>query len=237
MGTRSQKSRTRWSLGRRRSTLSAEEIFTDIYRSNAWNGTFSVSGPSGELSQTARIIAALPALFRGHGVRSVLDIPCGDFYWMRHVDLTGVRYLGADIVAELVARNAGAYERPHLRFKQLDLLGDPLPRVDLVLCRDALVHFSLADARRALENIGASGSALLLTTTFLARKRNRNTATGGWRPLNLERAPFRLPPPTLVLEEGCTLDEGKYADKALGLWRIGDVKAALAAPPRRRWLR
>jgi len=237
VGTRSQTSTLRWSPGRRRSTLSAEEIFTDIYRTNAWKGTFSVSGPSGELSQTARIIAALPALFRGHGVRSVLDIPCGDFYWMRHVDLTGVRYLGADIVAELVARNAAAYDRPHLRFKQLDLLGDSLPRVDLVLCRDALVHFSFADARRALENICASGSALVLTTTFLARKRNRNTATGRWRPLNLERAPFRLPPPTLVLEEGCTLDEGKYADKALGLWRIADVKAALATPPRRRWLR
>jgi len=237
VGARLQVSERRWSLGRRRAKLSAEEIFTDIYRSNAWNGTFSVSGPSGELSQTARIIAALPALFRGHRIRSVLDIPCGDFYWMRQVDLRGVRYVGADIVAELVSRNTAAYERPGLSFTQLDLLGDPLPRVDLVLCRDALVHFSFADGRRALENICASGSTYLLTTTFLARKRNRNVATGGWRPLNLERAPFRLSAPTLVLEEGCTMDEGKYADKALGLWRIADVSAALAAPPRRRWAR
>ena len=237
MGSRTHTSGTRWSLGKRGAKVSPEAIFTDIYRRNAWKGTFSVSGPSGELGQTAHIIGALPALFKGHGVRSVLDIPCGDFYWMRQVDLRGIRYIGADIVAELVLRNAAAYEGPNRSFAQLDLLTDQLPRVDLVLCRDALVHFSFTDARRALENVCASGCKYLLTTTYLARKRNRNAVTGGWRPLNLERPPFRLPRPTLVLEEGCTLDDGKFSDKALGLWRMTDVAEAIAARPRRRWAR
>jgi hypothetical protein len=196
-----------------------------------------VSGPSAELAQTTRVIAALPPLFRGHDVQTLLDVPCGDFYWMRQVDLRGIRYVGADIVPELVHQNDIAYGGPDVSFTRLDLLSDALPRVDLILCRDGLVHFSLADALRALENIIASGSRLLLTTTYSSRRRNRNVSTGGWRPLNLERGPFSFPPPLLLLEEGCTENEGKYADKALGLWRLSDVRTALAERPARRRLR
>jgi hypothetical protein len=34
----------------------------------------------------------------------LLDIPCGDFNWMKLLNL-GVDYIGADIVGELIAEN------------------------------------------------------------------------------------------------------------------------------------
>ena len=74
-------------------------------------------------------------------------------------------------------------------------MSDRLPAADLVLCRDCLPHFSLRDARRALENIVASGSTFLLTTTFTDRQANQDIRTGDFRALNLERAPFALPSP------------------------------------------
>ena len=43
--------------------------------------------------------------------------------------------------------------------------------------------------------------------------------TGDWRPLNLERPPFNLPAPALLLNEGCTEGGDTFADKSLGLWR------------------
>ena len=35
----------------------------------------------------------------------MLDIPCGDFYWMKEVDLKDIEYIGADIVDELIKKN------------------------------------------------------------------------------------------------------------------------------------
>jgi hypothetical protein len=41
---------------------------------------------------------------------------------------------------------------------RLDLTGDPLPRVDVVLCRDCLVHLSFQNIFRAFANLRRSGS-------------------------------------------------------------------------------
>lgn len=201
---------------------SAEQVFTDIFRRNRWQGEASVSGKGSDRAQTERIAAALPGLCAELGVRSLLDIPCGDYHWMRDVDLGDIEYLGADLVRELVASNQ-RHAREGVSFRRLDLLTDPLPCVDLVLCRDCLVHFSFADVSRALRTIAASGSEWLLTTTFPDRPRNEDIATGRWRPLNLEVGPFHLPPPARLLNEGCTEADGRYADKSLGLWRVREI--------------
>ena len=46
--------------------------------------------------------------------------------------------------------------------------------------------------------------------------------TGDWRPINLERAPFHLPAPQLLLNEQCTEGGDTFADKSLALWRVED---------------
>jgi hypothetical protein len=156
----------------------------------------------------------------------MLDIACGDFYWMSRVDLRTVDYTGADIVADLIMHNR-RYEMSNIRFRKLDLLKEKLPKVDLVLCRDCLVHFSFKDAFAALRNVCESGSTYVLTTTFTSRRCNRDIATGQWRPLNLEDAPFSFPLPLKSIDEGCTECEGAFSDKSLGLWRVADIGACL----------
>jgi hypothetical protein len=204
-------------------------VFGEIFRTNAWGNAQSASGTGSDLEQTRVIRRELPGLMRNLGVKSMLDLPCGDFHWMSQVDLSGIEYLGADIVDALVANNQALHggAAGHREFRVLDLCADPLPPVDLLLCRDCLVHLGESDLRRALENIRRSGIAYLLTTTFPGRKGNPDIATGGWRPLNLQAPPFDFPAPLFMLEEGCTEDEGAYADKSLGLWRVADL------PPRR----
>jgi SAM-dependent methyltransferase len=203
--------------------FSTEQIFTGIYRRKAWGGRQSASGTGSDAEETAVLIRELPVLFRELGVTSVLDLPCGDFHWMRHVDLSGIDYTGADIVDGLVARNR-LHETATVRFRQLNLLTDDLPRVDLVFCRDCLVHFSSHDVRRALDNIARSGATWLLTTTFPARAQNQEIATGDWRPLNLQAQPFHLPAPQRLIDERCPAAGGAYADKSLGLWSLGAIR-------------
>jgi hypothetical protein len=105
----------------------------------------------------------------------------------------------------------------------LTLFASKLPTVDLIFCRDCLVHFSFDDIRRALQNICRSGSAYLLTTTFTEQRQNQDIVTGQWRQLNLELEPFSLPKPLSLINEDCTEGEGKFADKSLGLWRIEEI--------------
>lgn len=204
-----------------------QAVFADIYRNNMWGGANSVSGPGSELAQTDKIIQELPALFRTFNIRSVLDIPCGDFHWMRWVDLAGVDYIGADIVPEIMDRNRKYRTMRKVRFELMDLIHDPLPSVDLILCRDCLVHFDLAAITRSLENIRASGSRYLLTTTFTGDRLNDDIVTGQWRPLDLESPPFGLPQPLQIIQEECQEKGGVYADKALALWRVADLNRAV----------
>jgi hypothetical protein len=201
--------------------LRAKDVFTLIHERNYWSSAESVSGTGSELRHTAALIAALPGLFRAHGITSLLDLPCGDLNWMKKVDLRGVRYVGGDIVEALITADRDRFrQRPELEFRVLDLLSDPLPTCDLVMVRDCLVHLSYADIHRALANIKASGARYLLTTTFPGLAANRDIITGDWRPINLEQAPFRLPPPALMIDERCQEADGRYSDKALGLWDL-----------------
>jgi hypothetical protein len=201
----------------------SEDIFRDKFARNAWRGAESVSGTGSDLEQTRVVIQELPRLLRGLGVSTLLDLPCGDFNWMRQVDLSGVRYIGADVVPEIVAHNA-RFATQQITFTRLNLLTGPLPRVDAIFCRDCLVHLSFADIERALTNIVHSGSTYLITTTFPDRSANVDIPTGRWRVLNLQAPPFNFPPPLRLLVEQCTEGDGKYRDKSLGVWRIADIR-------------
>jgi hypothetical protein len=201
---------------------SLAEVFAFIYETNLWGSSTSSSGVGSEDEATNHLRRELPALLRRFGAKVFLDTPCGDFGWLSQTDLGVNEYIGADIVNDLVTRNAALYAAPGSRrqFLQCDLTSDPLPRADIVLCRDCLVHLPFAAIFQAFDNFKKSGSRYLLTTTFTELAVNTDGAVGDWRALNLEKPPFRLPPPLACIVEGCTEEGGAYADKALALWEI-----------------
>jgi hypothetical protein len=210
-------------LEARGETPSAEAIFRDIYRRNHWAGPASPSGAGASPDQTRELCVALPALLRRLAVETLLDLPCGDYSWIRTIDLPVAAYVGADLLPELVQQLQKAYTDPKHQFRVLDLTRDPLPTADLVLCRDCLVHLSFGEIRWALNNLLRSGIPFLLTTTFPGCERNEDIVTGDWRPLNLQRPPFGFPSPAELLNERCTEAGGLFADKSLGHWRVADL--------------
>jgi len=206
--------------------LDLAKRFALIHRTNLWGAAQSTSGVGSQLDATARLRHEMPVLLRSLGVRTLLDLPCGDFGWMAHTALGDIRYLGADIVPEIITANTAAYGQPgQVDFVTCDLVTDDLPAADLILCRDCLVHLSFDHIGRAIANMQRAGARWLLTTTFLELTDNRDIEDGDWRALNLTRAPFHYPTPEAVLIEGCTEAGGDYADKALGLWRLADLPA------------
>ena len=203
--------------------------FTAIYHGNGFVGTESLSGAGSTLFQTRVIRQRLPALLRELGVGHMLDIPCGDFHWMRELNLDGINYTGADVVEAMVLSNQQRFGSSSRTFLWADLISGPLPPADLVFCRDCLVHLPLRDALCALETIRNSSCQWLLTTTFTRDAPNAELDGAGWRALNLCLPPFNLPPPMLLINEKCTEAGGQAADKSLGLWRIADLRVGASA--------
>jgi hypothetical protein len=195
--------------------------FEDIYKNNGFAGTESVSGEGSTLFQTRVIRVEIPKLLNELGVKKLLDVPCGDWHWMCHVNLDNIHYTGGDIVPTLVDQNNKTYGNENRSFQNLNIITGPLPQNDLILCRDCLVHLNFIDGLAALEQFRKSGAKWLLTTTFVERGSNIDLYEGDiWRPLNLEKPPYNLPKPKKYINEGCTEGDGLFADKCLGLWRL-----------------
>jgi hypothetical protein len=204
--------------------LDLAQRFARIHDTNLWGAEASASGLGSELDVTSVLRAELPRLLARLGANSLLDAPCGDAGWINQADL-GVRYLGIDIVPDLIGKlraRAGAGE---IRgdYRLADITADPLPRCDAILCRDALVHLSFGQIERAIANFRASGATWLIATTFPEWQTNADCEDGDWRALNFERAPFNWGTPAELLNENCMEAGGGWRDKSLGVWRLVEI--------------
>jgi hypothetical protein len=200
-------------------TDNPKQVFTNIFRKNWWNNGESRSGWGAEMKRTVTIRAELPEFVRRHSIGALLDAPCGDFHWMRHVPWpAGFKYIGADIVPDLVIENRRKY--PGFEFMELDVLCDPLPDVDAWLARDLMIHFPDEAIRHALNQFRRSNIRYLLATTYPNARQNTDIKYGQVRHLNLCAAPFGLPRPFTILHEDDDPDTGRV----IGVWRHSDLE-------------
>jgi hypothetical protein len=194
-----------------------KDVFSTIYKQNLWEDAESRSGRCSTVEATNIVRQQLPDLLKRLGIKSMLDAPCGDFNWMQHAALGLDKYIGADIVPDLIASNQKLYTTSGREFRVIDITQDEIPTVDLILCRDCLIHLSLKYIADAIDNFKRSGSKYLLTTTYTLTPENKDILTGDCRFINLQAEPFRLPEPLeLIVEEP---EHGK----SLALWRIEDL--------------
>lgn len=210
-------------LAPRRSVRAA---FTRHYERRGWREPETVSGRGSSLRSTQAIRRELPALFAELGVRSVVDAGCGDFNWFGALQLDLDGYLGIDVVEGLARLNEDRHGGDGRRFASLDIIRDSLPRADLILCRDCLVHLKNRQVSAALHNFQRSRSRYLLATTFTAPHPNLDAPLGGWRALNLERPPFNLGPPLRLISEAESVEDPRFPDKSLGLWALRPSRPA-----------
>jgi hypothetical protein len=137
---------------------------------------------------------------------------------MRHVEWpAGFRYIGGDIVHDLIVENRKRY--PHTEFRELNVLSDPLPVVDGWLARDLMIHFPDEAVRAALDQFRKSDIRYLLATTYPHAPHNTDIKFGQVRHLNLCAPPFGLPQPLEVLRE----DDDPRTGRVIGVWRRNDI--------------
>jgi hypothetical protein len=203
--------------------MALKEKFSVVYEKNIFDGKVSRSGNGSDDIQTQIIQKVIPGIVSEFGVKSFLDAPCGDWFWMQKVTLPATSYLGVDIVNDMIESNKKRFGNTMVDFKCVNLVEDDLPRADLIFSRDCLVHLSFDDALKIISNFKRSGARYLLTTTFSERKQNEDLGKGFWRTLNLTKEPFYFPEPLRLINEGCTEGNSMFADKCLGLWLLDDI--------------
>ena len=196
-----------------------KEKFTNIFHNNSFLGSVSNSGPGSDLLQTQIIRNEIPKLFKKYNIKSIIDGPCGDFYWMQYVDLVNVKYTGVDIVAKLIKDNKRKYENSQRKFICKNIVSDKLPNADLILIRDCWVHLNNNEILLCIKNLKQNNIKYLLTTSFTNRSSNKEL-DDIWRPINLELSPFNFPKPIEVIIENCTENDSVFSDKSLLLWEI-----------------
>lgn len=197
--------------------LKNKNPFSMIYKENLWECKESVSGWGSTFVSTTSLRKYLPAIFEKYHIDSILDIPCGDYNWMKYVDKGNLKYIGADIVEELIEINKTKY--PGIDFRVIDLTKDELPQVDLIFCKDCLQHLSYQNIFLAIENIKRSKSKYLLTTSYPLTIRNCDINTGDCYSMNLHRKPFYFPKHIDKIKEPLRI-AGNEIDKTMYLWEI-----------------
>lgn len=175
--------------------MNFEEVntFDTLYSSNAkWKQNKSYSGPGSDVKHTDKLVEFMPFFIKKYEIKSIVDVPCGDFNYMKHVNLDGINYNGYDISKECI-KMCEKYAKKNINFSTLDITKDKIPQVDLVIVKDLFLHLSFKHIKMALQNILKSKPKYISVSHYPQRVKNEDMNTGfGCRPIDLFIEPFNL---------------------------------------------
>jgi hypothetical protein len=153
----------------------------------------------------------------------MLDAPCGDYHWMQAVPKGDCLYIGGDIVPDIIEEDRKKYQSDKVRFVEMDITKDDLPKVDMIFCKDCFQHLSYENVKAALNNFKRSGSKYLFVSSFPRTWRNHDIFDGDYRPLNLCAKPLSLPKPIYKVREESFCVEGVEIDKYMYLYELDSI--------------
>lgn len=216
-----------------------KNIFTDIYDNNGFGSLESKSGPGSTLDETKKLRESIKKIIKDKNIKSVVDIPCGDFNWMKEIVFNFENYIGGDIVKKAIDLNNEKYSNSRIKFIEFDIVNDEIPNGDLLIVRDIIGHFPIDDGIKILKNILNSKCKYLLSTTWAKKigndwfpcekndvhRENEGVDYGRFYPVNLMSNPFNLPNAEIYLEEDVMVDNFENGNrKTLALWDLDKIR-------------
>jgi hypothetical protein len=179
-------------------------IFYLIYKTNHWNryqkinkNNILVSGPGsipGSI-QTKNIIDNLDSFIKKNNIKSILDMPCGDFSWMQDLIKKNnyINYTGYDIVEDIIFYNNKKYSKNNISFFCKDIVNETnFNNFDLVFIRDFFIHIDYVSINKILDNIKRSKVKFIACSNNNNAINNKDIAVGQHRKINLTIEPFYM---------------------------------------------
>ena len=177
-------------------------IFNLIFKSYHWRDYHkttineSDSGLGSDLIVTKQLIKDLDIFFKNNQITSILDIACGDFFWMKKLinNNKHLNYLGLEIVESIVKNNNKMFSNQKVKFKCSDVINEGLPQNhDFILVRDFLIHIKNTDIINLVQKIKKSNCKYFAINNFPNIKKNDEIkGYGHHRYVNIEIPPFNL---------------------------------------------
>lgn len=168
-----------------------EAVMTEQYRSGLLPAEYS-----------AELLKQFPAVFQELEIQTLLDCGCGNSAWFRTADLSGIKYLGVDIVEPLITELQAQYTTLIRKFQKMNVVRDPPETADLWLARDLLCMYPKSQMMLFFQRFLESKSSFLALSSIDTVHVYADYAIGSWIPLNLQRAPLYMPEPMMELEDG-----------------------------------
>jgi Methyltransferase domain len=198
--------------------LHRRRTFQSVYRDHSW-GTDGASpffsGVSSRGEHARSYIKAMVPLLEQHAGESmeelvIVDLGCGDFTIGSALleSLGRIRYIGCDIVPELIAYNQSRFGRDNLEFQILDIVRDVLPDGQVCLVREVLQHLSNSEIAAILPKLAKYKYVYVSEhqPLFIEGVPNPDKPVGAeirfdWRTGRGRRVELDLPPWNLSLRE------------------------------------
>lgn len=140
--------------------ISAGLAFSTMDNRSFWNHRYKTfpqigSGPGSRGYAAVYKNEMIRGTIEKYGIRSILDIGCGDLCWLDDEIMKVCSYVGCDIAESIIERNASVQPAfSSSNFLVHDIVREPLTlTADLVVCFDVLIHqIELPNFRSALRN-------------------------------------------------------------------------------------
>lgn len=169
--------------------------FDEIYKRKYWQkNNLSVSGSGSNENITKKYSSKLIQLLEKYNIKSIFDLPCGDFQWMHKiVKQKKIDYIGGDISSALIKNLKKKYK--NYKFLNFDIIqSSNFPVTDLIHIRDCFIHFSNSDIQKSFSNLkkNCKSKYIMISSHNSWLLKNYDIKTGNFRILDLEKEPFEL---------------------------------------------
>jgi SAM-dependent methyltransferase len=170
--------------------LEHEDVFEDIYKNNKWgNGSGAGSSPE----QTKEFRDWLSTFLIQNKVKSIVDLGCGDWQFMKLVDLSGIAYTGVDVVKSVIDNNISEFAKEGVSFFKSDIKKYECLECDLLIVKDVLIHWSNKEIKQFINKIRKAKRVILVNDKpVIGHQFNQDIRVGEFRQLDLSKQPFQF---------------------------------------------
>jgi hypothetical protein len=195
-------------------------VFNSIYKSNHWNksqkfdSSQSYSGPGSIANsiQTNNLINELEKFFKENRIKDILDAPCGDCAWIKKIFNNEIKYIGIDIVEDLINKNEKIFKsNNNVSFLCNDLIEyNKFDNYDFILMRDFFIHLPIPLINKILLKLKNSNCRFFAFNSYENVNDNKEIVTGEHRKINVLKEPFNLDKPFFKIRE---INNENFPDK------------------------
>lgn len=137
------------------------------------------SGPGSLIMNTDLLVLNLNKFIKDYNIKSIIDIPCGDFNYMSTINLENVDYIGYDVSVNAINMCNNKNDKSNIKFGVLDATKEELSYADLIIVKDLFLHLSFEDIEKILSNVKNSKCKYFATSRYShGTEQNINQPTG-----------------------------------------------------------